>query len=269
MKKINRLSVLVRRGYEELLSEDVYKISKGVWVENKDEKFVRLVFYPDDPEILLSAIKETVEILDYTIDEECDKNYEISFRKFFRPIKIGNVYVISPWDDRNQYERHIIIEPGIAFGTGRHETTKIMMLLMRELDFKSKDVIDLGCGSGILSIYASMLGANRVLGIDLDATACVSAKKNVGLNGTINVEIEEKNISEVKGKFDIILGNLDIGLFKTHIDHIVGLLKEEGKCIFSGILRKEREEMILLLKKLQIIKEKRLRSWIGFLVRAY
>lgn len=261
-----KVLVFLPKGYEEILPEEVYSTSGGaLWIEEETKDYTKLAFYTEYPDTLLFMLKERFGAFKWSIFREVEKNYESIVRGFFKPIKVGNLRIVPPWTKKKD-SSSIIIEPGMAFGTGRHESTKIMILLMEKVDFIHKKVLDLGCGSGILSIYASSLGAKKVLAVDCDDEAVISAKKNVKANCKKNVNIKKKDISEVKGKFDIVLANLDIGLFSHYMQKILDLGKKNAKFLFSGILWKERKLFLPLLGEQKILEEKRLGAWVGFLI---
>ncbi len=263
-KKIWKLTAFFRSGQEELLPEEVYLAANcGLWIEGEGD-VKRVIFYTNEPSFLLSVLKEKTEMLNFYIEQEPILDYESLFKRFFRPIRIGQIYIVAPWNRKVPNRTYLTIEPGAAFGTGRHESTKLMILIMGGIDFNSKKVVDLGCGSGILSIYASTLGAKKVLAIDNDEEACSSAKKNLILNGIKNVKVEKRDISETKGKFDIVLANLEISIFSKHMASILGLLKRRGKLLASGIKKSEKKIFLSLAEKMRIIEEKSLRSWIAF-----
>ncbi|MCS7280021.1 MAG: 50S ribosomal protein L11 methyltransferase [Desulfobacterota bacterium] len=260
-----KLRISVPKGTEELLPEDVYELANGgIILEEKDYDLLNLIFYTKNPETLLSLLEEKVQVIEYSLSREEPKDYEKIVKNLYKPVKIGDIYVVCPWHKVKSPTKSIVIEPGMAFGTGRHESTKIMMLLMSKTNFKSKDVADLGCGSAILSIYASILGAKEILGVDIDGNATLCAKKNVDLNRLSNVRIEKMDLKDVQGEFDVVLANLDLYTFMSHMEHVKRLARRGGTLIISGILGREKKRFLKLTENLHLKEELRIGSWVGF-----
>jgi ribosomal protein L11 methyltransferase len=161
----------------------------------------------------------------------------------------------------------------MAFGTGTHPTTQLCMLLMEEVTNPSIDVIDVGCGSGILSITAVKLRARKVLGVDLDYPSIVATKKNAELNGVEEkIEVALASVTEIKdGKFSIKEGELVVVNILAPIikrlfsNGLFDLIKENGYLILSGILEREAEEIIEIAQglNLKLIKRHEINDWVG------
>ena len=114
---------------------------------------------------------------DVLVTDEPEQDYAELTKKYFRPIQIEGLTILAPWNKTKRKGPRILIEPGMAFGTGRHESTRLMIKLMGSIDFKGKKVLDIGCGSAILSLYAALLGAKKVLAVDNDEDTVLSARK--------------------------------------------------------------------------------------------
>ncbi|MCX7965738.1 MAG: 50S ribosomal protein L11 methyltransferase, partial [Syntrophorhabdaceae bacterium] len=215
-KKCYKLEVHLERGAEEFLPEDIYHYARnGLWIEDKGYSSI-IKCYPENIELFLNTLKDSgLKIKDLSIEEEDVPDYNELTKRYFKSIKVSGVRIVPPWA-KNIPNGAIIIDPGMAFGTGRHESTKIMIKLMQKIDFKEREVIDIGCGSAILAIYASMLGAKSVLAIDNDFDAVISAKKNINLNRRENIKVVCADVNDIKGSFDIVLANLDIRTFQKN-----------------------------------------------------
>jgi len=198
-----------------------------------------------------------------------------SWKKYYNPIKIGKKLLILPeWMENPDMDRiEIKIDPSMAFGTGTHPTTQLCMLLMEEVTNPSIDVIDVGCGSGILSITALKLGARKVLGVDLDYPSIVATKKNAELNDVEEkIEVALASVTEIKdGKFSIKEGELVVVNILAPIikrlfsNGLFDLIKENGYLILSGILEREAEEIIEIAQglNLKLIKRHEINDWVG------
>jgi len=172
------------------------------------------------------------------------KNWENEWKKYFKTQKISKNIVIKPsWEnyEKQADEKIIEIDPGMAFGTGTHETTK-MCINAIEKYIKSEDtLIDIGCGSGILSIAGAILGAKKVIAVDLDKLAVKISKENVELNNYKDIiEIRHGNLTDViTEKADIIVANIIADAIVMLSENIKDFMKEEAYFISSGIINEK------------------------------
>lgn len=152
--------------------------------------------------------------IEYTIKEAEDKNWNEEWEKnFFQPIVIGDRCCIHSTfhKDTPKTEYEILINPQMAFGTGHHETTSSIISELLEADLKGKSVLDMGCGTSILAILASMRGANPVTAIDIDDWCVNNSKDNIALNHIHNITVELGDANLLKGRkaFDVIIANIN------------------------------------------------------------
>ncbi|MDO9085518.1 MAG: 50S ribosomal protein L11 methyltransferase [Anaerolineaceae bacterium] len=198
-----------------------------------------------------------------------------SWKKYYNPIKIGKRLLILPAWLENPYPERVAIkiDPSMAFGTGTHPTTQLCMLLTEEVMKQNTNVIDVGCGSGILSITVLKLGAKRALGVDLDYPSIVATKKNAEINQVQEkIEVGTGSVTEIlAGTFSIkraelvmvnILAPIIIRLFDNGLSK---LIKENGYLILSGILDHQSNEVIEKAENtgLQLIKKEMINDWVG------
>ena len=181
-----------------------------------------------------------------TVDDE---DWKDKWKENFKPPKITKRIVVKPtWEEYIGGDGEIVlqIDPGMAFGTGTHETTSLCLRLMEKYlsDFpENKKVLDIGCGSGILSIAAALLGAGEVMAVEIDKDAVSVAAENVKLNGVLN------NVSVVQGdltkgidfKADIIVANLMADLVMVLAESAANHMEDGGIFISSGILTEKKE----------------------------
>lgn len=209
----------------------------------------------------------------YEYDED---DYQNSWKKYLFTEKVSKKFVVKPtWREYEKLDEELVIEldPGRAFGTGSHPTTSLVLSFMEEQNFKNKTVIDIGTGSGILMIAASLLGANSIYGTDIDEFSIEVAEENLLLNNISknNFKILEGNLLEVikEEKFDIVLCNIlpDV-LFKV-LDDINHIIKEESIIIFSGIIEDKLDMVINKAKEvgLNLIEVKALKEWRSILLK--
>lgn len=265
-----RVDIAIDPGADELLPEEIYTVHSpsGIWIVEEDSQTI-IRAYPEHVETYIEAVRASgIKVGKITVVEEARRDYAEMARKYFRPIRVEDIVIRAPWNSKRQGVNYITIEPGMAFGTGRHESTRLMMKMMRDVDFRGKRVLDLGCGSGLLSLYARLKGAKYVYAVDNDLDAILSAQKNVLLNGTSGIELVCADLKDVRGRYDVILANIDIRTFVLCSTHIMGLWKKRnGILIISGIIGRERKEALKLFLPCEPIAEVRKNSWRGYLFR--
>lgn len=181
-------------------------------------------------------------------NEEWEKNY-------FKPIFIGNQCLVrSPFHEqpaeKPRYE--ILIEPKMAFGTGYHETTSLMIQHLLELNIEGKRVLDMGCGTGILGILTSMRGADKVLGIDIDQWATENAKENLQINGIENMEIQlgDASLLSKNQQFDIILANINRNILLKDLPQYDQTTRPGSAIFLSGFYQEDLSKIEEVASKL-------------------
>ncbi len=170
-----------------------------------------------------------------------DQSWSDNWKNFFRTIIIKDKIIIKPsWEDYEEKPGDIVIEldPGMAFGTGSHETTMMCTEALEENVTKGVTVFDVGCGSGILAIVAAKLGAEKVIAIDLDETCVNVSRENVENNGVSEiVDVKHGNLLDlIQGKADIIVANIVAEIIVGMSADLQNYLKEDGTFICSGII---------------------------------
>lgn len=266
---VKRVDVVVERGAQELLPEEIYTLHSpsGIWVVEDDHETV-IRAYPEQVETFLMAMRQSgIAIRNVRVVEEARRDYSEMAKRYFRPVTVEDIVIRASWNAKRKGVAYITIEPGMAFGTGRHESTRLMIKLMREIEFTGKSVLDIGCGSALLSLYARLKGAKHVFAVDNDLDAVLSAQKNVLLNETSGIEVVCADLMDVSGRYDIVVANLDIRTFAFSSGHIMGLLKKKGTLIVSGIIGREKREALRLFIPWEPVIEVRKNAWRGFVFR--
>ena len=188
-----------------------------------------------------------------------EKEWQESWKKYFSILEIGKTLAIVPsWLDSKDVDRTIIIEldPGMAFGTGHHPTTRMCLEMLEILVKPGDTVLDLGCGSGILSIASAKMGSEIVIGIDNDKTAVKVAMENIEINGIsksvsiLNGSIPDENIGKYSN--DVIVANISSKVILNLSEKIAEYLKPGGNLIISGFLDTNETEVINKFKKLNL-----------------
>lgn len=183
------------------------------------------------------------------IAEVFEKDWANNWKKYYKPIKIGARIVVKPtWEEyhsENPDEIIVEMDPGMAFGTGTHETTRMCIELIEKYVESGDSVLDVGCGSGILGITALKLGAGKCIGVDIDENAVHVAKENTVINGVEHkIEIRHGNLlNVVDGQFDVIVANIIADVIIELSAMIKPYLKIEGVFIASGIIHERYDEV--------------------------
>ena len=209
-----------------------------------------------------------------------ETNWVEAWKEHYHPIAIGQRLMILPsWYQNPDPARiPIIIEPGMAFGTGTHPTTQLCLeLLEKHFSPEYATVIDLGCGSGILTIAARKLGAATLLGVDIDPEALDNARRNAELNGVPDqIEWGIGSVREIQGgqfkleKADLLLANILAPVIIRLLDQgMAEFLTPEGVMILSGILADQEEEVRSALERHQmgVIEQSQIGDWVGLVAK--
>jgi ribosomal protein L11 methyltransferase len=224
------------------------------FIEGEDiiQAYIDESFYSGDAiNLLRDELAASGISLQYRFHRKEEQNWNREWEKKFQPVVIGDrVLIRAPFHDgTGDLPCTLIIEPKMSFGTGHHHTTRLMIREMMEMDFKGKRVLDMGCGTGVLGIYASKMGASRVIGVDIDQWAYENALENVERN-RCSIEIRLGDIKALGGEqFDVILANItrnilvrDLQDYCNHLDGggyllVSGFLAEDVQYIFNAAYR--------------------------------
>lgn len=183
----------------------------------------------------------------YTVSEIEGKNWNEEWEKNFEPLIINDqCYVRATFHEAQPaYEYEIVVDPKMAFGTGHHQTTTMMMQYILETDVKDKEILDMGCGTAILAILAAKKGASKLLAIDNDEVCYLSAVENAALNGITNLDALCGGKEVIpNAAFDIILANINRNILLDQIPVYAKVLKAHGSIFFSGFYESPDLEMI-------------------------
>ena len=254
-----------------------------------DEGVSYLSFYLEDDseeDRILADIREALEDLRNFVDvgegticksETEDKDWINNWKQFFKSFSVDDIVIKPSWEEvKPEYEGKLLIEidPGLAFGTGMHETTQLCLRQLKKYVNEDTNILDVGCGSGILSIVALKLGANSAVGVDIDENATIATFENLEVNKveksrckvyTGNI-LDDKDLEEKVGYdcFDIVVANIlaDVLLPLTPI--VPAHLKKGGYFITSGIIDTKEEEVkqaILDNGNFEIVEITRQKDW--------
>lgn len=174
------------------------------------------------------------------------QNWNELWEQEFPPVLLENLSIVAPFHSHEvRVGRVIEIEPKMSFGTGHHATTSLMCQAMDSLEFKDKKVLDMGTGTGVLAIFAEMLGAQKVLGVDIETWAVENAKENVLRNHCRNVDVVLGDIDVVtEGGYQVILANINRNVLTRHLSHYHSLLSDNGVLLLSGFFTFDNDEIV-------------------------
>jgi len=224
---------------EELLAKDKTVVSISGYMETNEN----VIAVTEQLKIMLPQDAQ-VEII--PVNEE---DWANNWRKYYHPIHVGKNLVIKPsWIDYDKKDSDIIVEldPGMAFGTGTHETTRMCMAHLEKYIDKNSRVLDVGCGSGILSITSLLIGANEVTGVDIDPVAVKVAIENGEMNNfkAPRYNIKRGNlVDEAEGKYDVIVANIIADVIIGVCGDVKQFLADDGVFISSGIIIDRKDDV--------------------------
>ncbi len=284
MSKCMRLSFTVSERVSDMVSDFLLGLEASGVAEDEvvDGELMIKAYYPVGADItyIVTALgnymafledgSNDIEFGDLKIEEIDNSTWEF-WKNELKTVKAGRVIVIRPpWEEHNPGKGEIVIEinPSRAFGTGHHETTKLCIGYIE--DFVEQNgvgsMLDVGCGSGILSITAAKLGINTVVGFDIDPVAVDEAGENIERNTTHEgLYVFTGTIEEVEGAFDLIVANVNVVAILLMKDEIKKRLASGGKFVASGIPVTRRDEAVSGLAKtgLRLSEERRDGDWVG------
>ncbi len=206
----------------------------------------------------IDEIKETINgLLQYDIDlghnkvqlaEVHEEEWANAWKKYYKPVKVSSSITITPtWEEYQPNENEMVIEldPGMAFGTGTHPTTVLCIQALDKYVKGGEEVVDVGTGSGVLSIAAAKLGVKNVLALDLDYVAVESAALNVELNRVQDiVKVKQNNLLEdVNGQYDMVVANILAEVIMRFVQDAAAVLKPNGLYITSGIIKRKKQDV--------------------------
>ncbi|MCT3758247.1 50S ribosomal protein L11 methyltransferase [Elizabethkingia anophelis] len=207
--------------------------------------------------------------ISYTYKEMPNINWNEEWEKNFQPINVEDkVLIRAEFHESQGLEEEIIIQPKMSFGTGHHATTYLMIQQMMDMDFQGKKVLDMGCGTSVLAIYAKKKGASDVLGIDIDEWAVENSRENAERNNTpMRVELgTADNLGQEK--FDIILANINRNILISDIPRYVEVMEPGGSLLLSGLCFFDVEDILQVCNEqnLQLQKKLQREEWVSLLL---
>ncbi|AOA57990.1 50S ribosomal protein L11 methyltransferase [Acinetobacter larvae] len=236
-------------------------IVTGIYAQQDDEQL--------DVAALESFIK--LQLPDAPLRSEflADQVWERTWMDYYEPIQVSDkLWIVPEWLEAPDAEAvNIILDPGLAFGTGNHASTFLCLQWLAQTDLKDKIVIDFGCGSGILAVAALLLGAQKVYATDIDPQAVLATQQNAALNGVeqnLVVELPEQFQAQLQGaQADILVANILAGPLMSLAPEFATLLKAGGEFALAGIIEEQLEDVTAVYSQDFIVRDiaKREETW--------
>lgn len=260
----------------------------------EDDGIAYLNFYLDekeDKDVLLEKVRQALEELRMFVDigegtitesQTEDKDWINNWKQYFHQFYVDDILIIPSWEEvkpEDQDKMIIHIDPGTAFGTGMHETTQLCMRQLKKYVTPETELLDVGTGSGILSIAALKMGARHAVGTDLDPCAISAAKENLEANdipeGSMDVMIgniiDDKEIQDQVGyeKYDIVAANILADVLVPLTPVILHQMKKDGLYITSGIIDEKEDTVVQAVKEagLEVVEITHQGEWVSVTAR--
>lgn len=257
--------------WSEILMAELIEVGFDSFTENPDGILAYIttdLLKEEDVKELWLLNHDEVKI-SYTYKEMPNINWNEEWEKNFTPINIENkVLIRAEFHESQGLEEEIIIQPKMSFGTGHHATTYLMIQQMMDMDFKDKKVLDMGCGTSVLAIYAKKRGAKDVLGIDIDEWAVENSKENAKRNHTpLRVELgTAENLGAEH--FDIVLANINRNILISDIPKYVEVLEQGGSLLLSGLCFFDVDDILEVCQQqnLQLQRKIQREEWVSLLL---
>lgn len=266
------------------LEEEVMEIAHVDLIDEdllqKDRSKAKIHIYIDPEDNIGEAVqflreRLTAADIAYTIDQSMVKedDWRNNWRKFFQPMPVGERLLINPswYTDTDPKGRLMMnIDPGLAFGTGKHETTQLCMETLERYVKGGERVLDVGCGSGILGIAAVMLGADSAFGVDIDEVAVRTANENAAVNHVQDkfTAIAGDLVDKVDGKYDIVVANIVADAIIALSASVKDLMTDDAVYITSGIIDTRADDVKNAIRdSFDIVEENTMRGWYCFVLK--
>ena len=258
--------------YGELVDDEILNVDKDTVKVS--------IFVPEEKNVFeyRSFVQERLGFLgiDYelTLDGVAEDDWADSWKQYYKPIPFGKITVVPAWESYEPKDGEVIIrmDPGMAFGTGTHETTRLVIRMMQDESLNGKRVLDVGTGSGILSIAASKLGAAWCNAYDIDPVAVKVARENAKDGGCDNVTVEQSDLlADVDlsgGRYDFCVANIVSDIIIRMMPELSTYVKDEAPVILSGIIESRADEVRTSVTEngYKIVRELYENDWVGMLI---
>ena len=267
----------LEKGAEEIAHIDL--IDEELLQKDRSRAIIHVYISPEEnPAEAIAFLSEryTAEGIDHKIGTKgCEEeDWLNNWRQYFHPTPIGEKLLIRPtWRDNYDPGERIVlnIDPGLAFGTGNHETTRLCLETLEKYIHGGEKMLDVGCGSGILAIAGLLLGAKEALGVDIDQMAVKTAEENAQINGVADrFNVVCGNLTDkVSGKYDVIAANIVADAIIMLSSGVKNFMDENTVYIMSGIIDTRRDDVVNAIKNdFEIVEEITDNGWVCLVAKA-
>lgn len=257
----------------DLIDEDLLK-------KDKTKAYIHIYIPPDkNPKEAIAYLTERLNasgIANCISTDICkNEDWENNWKQYFKPLKVGEKLLIQPvWEDViDSGNRAVLkIEPGLAFGSGSHDTTKLCLETLEKKITHDSHVLDIGCGSGILGISSLLLGAKSATGVDIDSLAVKTAAENGRLNGFAppRFKVYEGNLADkIQGKFNIVVANIVADVIIMFCKDVADFMTDDAVFITSGIIDTREQDVLDAFNKygFKVLERHENSGWLCFLTK--
>lgn len=257
--------------WNEILMAELIEIGFDSFTEEHDGilGYIQKDLFNENQLKEINLFKNDEVKISYTFQEMPNINWNEEWEKNFSPINVENQVSIRAEFHENQNLPHeIIIQPKMSFGTGHHATTYLMIQQMLDLDFQNKAVLDMGCGTSVLAIFAKQKGAGRTVAIDIDEWSVENSVENAERNG-VELEVSQGTAENLgKEKFDIILANINRNILISDIPTYVSVLNDGGQLLLSGLCFFDVDDILEVCTQQNLTLKKKLQreEWVSLLL---
>ena len=249
-------------------------IDQGLLNKDRTKAWIHVYIAPEEnPAEAVSYLERQLERenIEYSIsgEDSVEEDWINNWKKYFKPMPVGEKLLIRPvWEDAEDSDGRIILdlEPGLAFGTGTHETTRLCMELIEKYIKPEDRFLDVGCGSGILSVAALLLGASSAVGVDIDRLAIKTAVENAEINKLSHrfTGICGDLTQQIFGKYNIIAANIVADIIITLSEDVSVYMNPDSVYIISGIIDiREADVLEAIEDRFTVIERREEKGWIA------
>lgn len=255
-------------------------IEEGLLKADRTKGIIHVYVNPhENPLEAVSFIKERLDsesiAYDIKIADCATEDWVNNWKQYFHPMPIGNKLLIRPtWEDEYDADGRAVlhIEPGLAFGTGSHPTTKLCLETLEKYINENSTVLDIGCGSGILSIAALLLGAKNAFGVDIDSLAVKTSMANAAENGFGEdrfVAVQGNLSDKVNGKYNVVVANIVADIIIEFNKSVGAFLADDGVYITGGIIESREDEVLYSFNQngFEVVERFEEKGWLVFVLK--
>ena len=240
--------------------------SDSGFILRSEDKFDGLLEELKEYKSALEELFETNFDLKIELKEKSNRDWIKNYQESIKPVEIEEFYIRPSWYENKDNKVNIIIDPALAFGSGHHETTSSCVKAIKRYVKRGNELLDVGCGSGILGIIANKLGA-EVTACDTDELAVKSTKENFNLNNATYKNIFQGSANNTNEKFDIVVANIIADILIIISSDLKNRLKPGAVLILSGIIDKYKDKVLKKYKDLELVEEIKENEWVTLVLK--